>query len=81
MLISEAFEMDITTDLYAGSLNVDFMDTFNCVLCYGLVFDPVKCKKCEEVYCGNCIPKFRKQRNKFMCFKKCGSRNCSPLGL
>jgi len=80
IVLEEAFEMDITTDLYVGTLNEDFMDAFTCVLCYGLVFYPVKCKKCEQIYCGNCIPKFRKHAGKFMCFTKCGSKNCIPLG-
>ena len=45
--LEEAFEMDITSDLYVGTLNEDFMESFTCVLCFGLVFDPIKCKKCE----------------------------------
>lgn len=39
----EPFILDITDDLYCGNLPEDMLQSFVCILCYGIVFKPVKC--------------------------------------
>ena len=67
----EPFTMDITDDLYCGTLPEDLVQTFVCILCYGIVFKPIKCTKCETLVCERCIAP--KKLKKFKCYKKCGS--------
>ena len=44
------------------------------MLCYGVVFNPIKCIKCETLVCRNCVNEKKLKPGKFMCFKKCGSK-------
>ena len=44
-------------------------------MCYGVVQEPLKCTKCETMYCKNCIPK-----TKYACFMKCGASTTVALG-
>ena len=44
-------------------------------MCYGVVQEPVKCTKCETMYCKKCIP-----QNKYSCFMKCGASTTTALG-
>ena len=67
----EPFMMDITDDLYCGNLPEDVVQSFVCILCYGIVYKPVKCIKCETLICERCIAP--KKLKKFKCYKKCGS--------
>ena len=68
--------MDITDDMYCGSLPDDLVSSFTCMLCYGVVFNPIKCARCETLFCGRCVPEKRKLPGKFRCYNKCGSKNC-----
>lgn len=68
--------MDITDDMYCGSLPDEIVSSFTCMLCYGIVLNPIKCAKCEKLFCGRCVPEKRKQPGKFRCYNKCGSKKC-----
>ena len=74
----ETLELDITNDMYVGELEDDELEKFNCLLCFGTVFKPLKCDKCSYLYCARCIPDESKAKGKFRCFRKCGSKtnNC-----
>jgi hypothetical protein len=71
--------VDITDDMYTGSLSAEIAEQFVCTLCYGIAFDPIKCKKCEAVCCGRCVPEKKKMPGKFMCYRKCGSKDCLKI--
>lgn len=47
--------LDLTDDLYVGSVDPEVIDRFICILCYGIVFNPVKCNKCQTLICSRCI--------------------------
>ena len=51
------------------------------MLCYGIVDKPLKCDKCETIYCSKCIPDSKKAPGKFNCYNKCRSKtkNCVEL--
>ena len=34
----------------------DILQNFVCMICYGVVIDPVKCQGCETLYCRSCLP-------------------------
>ena len=51
----EPFEIDLTEDHYCGNLNSEIVGDFVCILCYGIVFKPIKCKTCETLICSNCV--------------------------
>ena len=72
----EEIVVDITDDIYAGNLPDEIVEQFICTLCYGIAFDPVKCKKCEAVCCGRCVPESKKKPGKFNCYRKCGGKDC-----
>ncbi len=40
---------------------------FICVVCCGVVLDPLECKSCSSLYCKGCLP-----RNDLPCPKRCG---------
>ena len=67
----EPFMLDITDDLFCGNLPEDVVQSFVFILCYGIVYKPVKCIKCETLICERCIAP--KKLKKFKCYKKCGS--------
>ena len=47
------------------------------MVCLGIAQRPLKCEKCEVVYCTACIfPKVQKHNQDYECFQKCG---CSKL--
>ena len=56
----------------------DIIDPFVCILCYGIAISPVKCSKCETVYCLECLPE--DVESKFKCYKMCGSQTLLKLG-
>ena len=64
--------------MYLGDLQEDQLEKYNCLLCFGTVFKPLKCDKCSYLYCARCIPDQCKETGKFKCFRKCGSetKNC-----
>ena len=62
--------IDITEENFSAK---DFdtesiLNFFTCMMCYGIAQNPLKCNKCETVYCKACLP-----NTTFSCFKKCGS--------
>ena len=48
--------IDITEDMYMGTLEEDIVNKFTCMLCYGIVHKPVKCLQCDTLVCAGCIP-------------------------
>ena len=42
----EPHTLDITDDMYVGELSEDVLDSFVCMLCYGIVQNPLKCNTC-----------------------------------
>ena len=44
-------------------------DLIKCVLCNKILKDPMKCNKCEKVFCKSCIENFPKKEKK--CPKQC----------
>ena len=73
-MTEEPLELDIADDRYCGDLNEEIVSDFICMLCYGVVWNPIKCKKCETLVCRNCVNEKKLKQGKFMCFKKCGSK-------
>ena len=80
--------LDLTDDMYMGALPAECIEDFVCMLCYGVVFNPIKCKQCETLFCKNCFlanrfnTENRHHRGNlkelhFSCFKKCGSTEFS----
>ena len=39
--------IDISEDMYCGSLCPDMLNEYVCMLCYGIVQDPIRCKTCS----------------------------------
>ena len=63
--------------MYCGDLNEEVVQEFICMLCYGIVFSPVKCTQCETLVCKKCIGFGIQAAGRFECFKKCGSTKCT----
>lgn len=51
----ETLIVDITDDMYCGSLSNEVVQEFTCMLCYGIVMDPIKCKTCNNMVCKKCV--------------------------
>ena len=79
--------INISEDNFAGvtfMTEEDILSDFTCMLCYGIALQPVKCKKCETVYCSGCLSddahdnsiKVKYPQQKYTCYKKCG---CSEV--
>lgn len=51
----ETIIIDLTDDMYCGSMSVDEVSNFVCMLCYGIVMDPVKCVTCANLVCRKCV--------------------------
>lgn len=47
--------LDITDDMYCGSLSMEVVQEFTCMLCYGIVIDPIKCYTCSNLVCKKCV--------------------------
>ena len=41
--VEESVYLDITDDMYCGSLNHEIIAEFTCMLCCGIVYEPIKC--------------------------------------
>ena len=69
--------LDLAEDLYCGSLSQEAISDFTCMLCYGIVQDPVKCNVCDTMYCATCNSindpekDRRRGRRQQKCFKQC----------
>lgn len=66
--------LDITDDMYCGALSSEVVQEFTCMLCYGIVIDPIKCKTCSNLVCKKCVNMKKVEQNQQECYKKCGSR-------
>ena len=66
--------IDLSEDMYCGTLNPECIDLFTCMLCYGIVSQPIKCSGCETLVCKTCLNPKRLEKDQFKCFKKCGSK-------
>ena len=46
-------------------------DVTTCFICKGIVFNPRQCKKCENIFCRECIYKWKENNNycPFSCIK------------
>ena len=83
-------KIDVKT-FVADNLEAEsILENFICLYCYGVAVDPVRCDRCETVYCKACLPesaldptKFKKKNyydKSYECFAKCGSRKVVELG-
>ena len=34
--------------------------TYDCVICLGLCYQPLNCKKCKQIFCEQCLEKSKK---------------------
>ena len=55
MPVEDEIMLDITDDMYCGSLSSDVVSEFICMLCYGIVYDPMKCSTCNNLVCKKCV--------------------------
>lgn len=47
--------IEISHDMYCGSLNLMAVQDFVCILCFGIAINPLRCYNCETLICYNCI--------------------------
>ena len=71
--------LDITDDMYCGSLSMEVVQEFTCMLCYGIVIDPIKCYTCSNLVCKKCVNIKKVEQNRQECYKKCGSTKMGSL--
>jgi len=77
--VEDSILMDVTDDMYCGALSPDMISDFVCMLCYGIVYDPIKCSQCSNLVCKKCVNMKSVQKGRQSCFKKCGSRKFEEL--
>ena len=53
--VEESILLDIMDDMYCGSLHPHIINDFTCMLCCGIVSDPIKCLKCSNMVCSKCM--------------------------
>ena len=53
--VEESVLLDITDDMYCGSLPSDLIQDFTCMLCCGIVYEPIKCTTCANMVCKKCV--------------------------
>lgn len=70
---AKACVIDLTEDMYCGSLSLDVVSNYVCMLCYGIVMEPIQCQTCETLVCRKCVNQKQLNNNSLECFKKCGS--------
>ena len=88
MTTEESLTLDLTEDMFVGELPPTIVGNFVCMLCYGIVVDPLKCSTCETVFCKKCVVQNTPNQQAkshdlktnpekyFDCYKKCGSKKC-----
>jgi len=64
----------LNENLYNG-MDSNIIENFNCIICSYIIRNPVECKKCSKLFCGNCIEKAIENNNRcpnclFSPFKK-----------
>ena len=79
MPIDDVIFMDITDDMYCGSLSADFISEFVCMICCGIVYEPIKCTRCANMVCRKCVNAKKMMGGNGFCFKKCGNNQFSEL--
>jgi len=42
----------------------DMITNFNCIFCLNIVINPIQRNKCDQLYCRNCIEKYKDNNNK-----------------
>ena len=75
----ETIILDITDDMYCGFLSYDVIQEFTCIVCCGIVIDPVKCNTCSNLVCRKCVDSKKLKEGNLECYKKCGSRKMGDL--
>lgn len=75
----ESVLVDICDDMYCGSLPSDIISDFTCMLCYGIVQDPIKCTRCNNLVCEKCIDKGKMLKGRLSCYKTCGNKQFEKL--
>lgn len=75
----QTITLDITDDMYCGFLSQEVVQEFTCMLCYGIVIDPIKCYTCCNLVCKKCVNITKVEQNRQECYKKCGSTRMGPL--
>lgn len=73
--------LDITDDMYCGSMSADMVADFTCMLCYGIVIEPIKCVTCGNLICKKCINVQKMNQGTLECYKKCGSKKFDKLSM
>jgi len=53
-ITEEPLNLDLNQDIYCGEVNDEIISDFVCSVCYGIVYNPVKCTKCAALYCKHC---------------------------
>lgn len=71
---AETLTLDISEDMYCGSMSADVVSEYVCMLCYGIVQQPIQCKTCNTQVCKLCVNQGKLNSHRLECFKKCGSR-------
>ena len=61
-------------DLYSMTNNEEIDPHFVCVMCCGVVLEPVECKECQSLYCKGCLKTLD-----MTCPKRCGSNEYSKV--
>jgi len=67
--------------MYCGALSSEVVQEFTCMLCYGIVIDPIKCMTCSNLVCKKCVNMNKVDQNRQECYKKCGSTRMGPLNM
>ncbi len=57
--ISQNIEELVVNKSYFNTLQ----DILTCIICNGLLVNPIACAKCETVYCFNCISTWIERNN------------------
>lgn len=50
-----------------GGSGTEMQGEFICVVCTGVVLDPIECKECSSLYCKGCL-----KNSDMPCPKRCG---------
>ena len=73
MMMTRLYEDDFLEDKFDVT---EVVSPFTCLLCLGVAQRPLKCTKCEQVYCTACLnPKTKTASKKYACYKMCGSNS------